>query len=403
MGARLVKWKIYMYGLWSKGNGDIMSIIDTLKDIVQINSVFTKEYTIGEYLFNALGKSGFNVKKQYVDAENKRFNVTGVYRPNGKIKHIIGFYGHMDTVPVQGKWDTNPFELTINFRGQKNEKNIGKGLGVYDMKSGVAAILETIKSKPKDVELRVAFGVDEENNSLGGYTLLNSQFFSGCNLVIVPEINDSDINKEGTILLGRRGRVRYVIAVHGQSGHGAGKNGVNAIYLASQIIQLIEKMSSNESEHMKGSQYVNYIHSEVHSLSIPDLCEINLDVHLADRETEMSVLNRIKLYIHERLPKVKFDIFVKQRDVPYLMPYWTDKMNPYVQKLGNIVNSVIGNVQYFYGLSVADECIIAKMAPVISLGPIGGNEHRQNEWVDLDSVKRLVDIFDKFIHGPGEI
>jgi len=363
---------------------------ETLKQLVEINSIFPNEGRIGEFIFDRLKNIGFDVQKQHVG--DNRFNIIGIHKPEGEIKRKIGFYGHMDTVPVQGNWTSDPFKFEVK---EENGIRKGIGLGAYDMKAGLSAILSAIENTPAGVEVRVAVGVDEENNSVGASKLSEIGFFKGCDLVIVPEINDSPIQKEGVIMLGRRGRVRYEIEVYGQSCHGASGGGVNAINECSKIIQTLERMENAKSNNMEGSQFISSISAKAKSLSYPDKCVLELDVHLVEGETETSVLNRIRTLLSNT--GVNFNVRVKERNVPYLMPYWTNKNNPEVMRLSNIVNEVVGGVEYSYGMSVADECIISEMAPVVSAGPIGGNFHRENEWVDLDSLDRLVHVFRKYL------
>lgn len=355
---------------------------ELLKKLVEINSIFPNEKDIGNFLYTALEKRGFVVEKQKV-AEG-RFNILGK-KGNGNRK--IGFYAHMDTVPVQGNWQADPFSLRI-----EDEKAIG--LGAYDMKAGIVAILKAVE-RTSNCELRVGFGVDEENNSLGAHKISERKFFEGCDLVIVPEINDSPIQKEEAIMLGRRGRVRYEIEVYGQSCHGASGGGINAINEASKVIQAIEKMKISLGQQMKGSHYINSIYARAKSVSYPDKCILELDVHLVAGENENSVLEKIKKTVEKT--NVNLRVKIQKREVPYLMPYWTKANIPEVIKFSSLVRKEYGNIEYTYGKSVADECIIAKMAPVISFASLGGNFHREEEWVDLKSLERVNKIFTMFI------
>lgn len=59
------------------------------------------------------------------------------------------FIGHTDTVKCSSNWKTNPFELKIT-------DNKMYGLGVCDMKGGIAAFLDTLKNINLD-ELKKEF------------------------------------------------------------------------------------------------------------------------------------------------------------------------------------------------------------------------------------------------------
>lgn len=353
-----------------------------LRELVEINSIFPNENKISSYLYDALEELNFNLERQKI--EGNRYNILGK-RGSGKRK--LGFYAHMDSVPVQGEWKEDPFRLRVENRN-------AIGLGAYDMKAGIAAILRALESE-SNCEIRVAFGIDEENNSLGASKILESNFFSGCDLVIVPEINDSPIHGEGTVLLGRRGRIRFEINVFGQSCHGASGGGINAITEASKLIQALERMENSRSKNMEGSQFVNAINARAQSLSYPDRCNVELDVHLVDGETRLNVLERIRRIIKEN--GINAEVEIQERDVPYLMPYWNNDGNSEIERVSSIVRETFGKVNYSYGKSVADECIITKMAPVISICALGGNAHREEEWVNLDSLEKLKNIFRRIL------
>ena len=111
-----------------------------LKDLVKFNTVKDKENTeIINYIEKYLLKLGFKTEKK------EKYLIMSI----GK-DHKIGFLGHTDTVKHINGWKTNPHELTV-----KNG-NI-YGLGVCDMKGGIAAMLDAISkvdlSKIKNVNL----------------------------------------------------------------------------------------------------------------------------------------------------------------------------------------------------------------------------------------------------------
>ncbi len=111
------------------------------------------------------------------------------------------FYGHLDTVPLYGEWDSDPYRLTA-----RDDRLFG--LGAADMKGGMFAILEAAKrlELPKGRKIKIALCVDEENESIGAYALSADPFLQDVQLIIAAEIGDARPEKEGakTISLGRR-------------------------------------------------------------------------------------------------------------------------------------------------------------------------------------------------------
>ena len=129
-----------------------------LKDLVGFNTIKDKEnHLIINYLENYLKAKGFETE----------------YKDRSLIMSIgknpqIGFLGHTDTVEYIDGWKTNPFELT-----KKDNKLFG--LGVCDMKSGIAAILDSINNIDlNDIEygIKLYFTDDEEIGFGGANTIV---------------------------------------------------------------------------------------------------------------------------------------------------------------------------------------------------------------------------------------
>ncbi len=357
--------------------------MEMLNELVGLRSIFGEEGKIGRYLANALEKRGFTVSKQEI--EPGRSNILGIREGN---KKAIGFYGHMDTVPVQGEWKGDPFKLR-----RKGDRLIG--LGAYDMKAGIASILEAAEESG-DCEVRIAFGVDEENNSKGAFSI--SGFFKGCDLILVPEINDSDIQREGTVLLGRRGRSVYDLVVRGKSCHAASGEGVNAINEAAKLVRHLDSMPQIMDPILgKSSQFISSIEAKAESLSYPEECRLVLDRHLVGNETTESALSSLEKEIKRK--GIDSEISIKPREMPYLEPYSVSKENPSVVKAARILSGVYGELNYSSGKSVADECILVNDAPVLSFGPLGGNAHNGEEWVYEGSIRRLVNAYRRLIRS----
>lgn len=112
---------------------DVIKLTQKLVSIPSYLSSKTNEKEIGNFVFSYLKKFPyFQVKKQKVEGE--RFNI--IAKTKGTPQLFLA--GHMDTVePGQG-WFKSPF-------GRLIKKNKLYGLGALDMKSGMAAILDSLK------------------------------------------------------------------------------------------------------------------------------------------------------------------------------------------------------------------------------------------------------------------
>ena len=380
-----------------------MNPIDLLKKLVSINSVFPNEKELAYFLADELKKAGFKVELHKFDSD--RYNVLASRGNKGK---PVLLCGHIDTVPAYGydRIKRDPLKL---------EEKDGKlyGLGAYDMKAGIAAILKAVQEVKNDKSIKIMFESDEEADSRGCYFVTKTNFLKDVEFAIATEISDiHDINeKTRTITLGRRGRVQYEIKVPGKSFHAARmEHGISAITEASKLAIELEKMNNDLPKHPKlshGNQYVRKFFSESVSLSIPDEATLIVDRHLVVPETADGVRKEIQKKIDELYAKgvlkevdgKRAIISVKPREVPYLMPYLTPEDDPNVKQLSRVIEKKLATkVQYNYGLSVADENLIAMQnIPIVSYGPIGEGEHSNGEWVSKKSYLELIEVLKEFL------
>lgn len=106
-----------------------MSDYKLLKQLLKFNTIKDKENKeIINFIENYLLDLGFKT-------EYKEKSLIMSYGENPS----VGFLGHTDTVEYIEGWNTNPFELA-----EKGGKLFG--LGVCDMKGGIAAMLDAVSS-----------------------------------------------------------------------------------------------------------------------------------------------------------------------------------------------------------------------------------------------------------------
>jgi succinyl-diaminopimelate desuccinylase len=373
-----------------------------LRKMVSIDSIFPKERALAIFLESQLKERGFTTKRIPIPGSRDRFNVVGERGLKGK---SILLYGHMDTVPVYGKWGGDPFTM------REHDDHL-HGIGIYDMKAGLAAILAACEGKSQR-RIKVAFGVDEENVSEGAWAIAKSGFLDDVEAIVVPEINDSpQQTPKGAvpIMLGRRGRAVYEIHVPGRSSHGAHiEDGISAISEAARLVLELERLNAMRKTHPKlppPTQFIRKIYGESTSLSLPDTAVIELDRHLVTPETPESVLKELRGFIADLYSRKIFNEIdgrsmradIRPRKTPYLAPYVTEVSSPIVKRLAASVEKEGGRPFFNYGASVADENVFAsKGIPVVSLGPEGAAYHAADEWVSRASFERLIRIYSGFV------
>jgi len=426
------------------------AVIDTLKKLIKIDSrnpfeikqtgseklpwlLDGNESEIAEYLYQELLNSGFSVDRQPVhECDGQQYY--NIIAEKGSGSRSLLFYAHMDTVSATPWKDLatalNPVTVQRLYGGKEIDTLVA--LGSNDMKAGIAVILEAFRNfEPAVYKLKIAFGCDEEFYSLGSNVLANSAFMSDVEAVIVPEIGDGPNLPQGasTMGLGRLGRADFVIKVYGTGGHGAVSmrpDFVNAATEAAKIVNRLEEIrneykdsftfyqgkvaDSQAINEILGSFFVSRLDCGNGSLSVPAYGEVVVDFTFTPNKTLAEIramLNNLidSMYASCELKKVfingefkKVTIENRPRPTPLSEAYLTAADHPFTQSVRKCIDEEFGFVNYNMGYSVADENVFKRVnpqIPVLVLGPVGDNSHKEDEWVGIQSVEDLVVLYKK--------
>ena len=107
---------------------------------------------------------------------------------------------------------------------------------------------------------------------------------------------------------------------------------------------------------------------------------------------ERKVLNSVPVEGTNR----KFKLKLKERPTPYSEAYLTPADHGFTQFIKKSVNRIGKFKNYNMGYSVADENVFKRYnpdVPVIVSGPVGWNSHRADEWVEIESVIKLYELY----------
>src|SRR3989344_2614051 len=191
--------------------------LDLLKKLISIPSFVegkVDEAQIGEFVYNFLKEVPF-LKVQKQSISKTRFNVVAT---DGKPTKLL-LYGHLDTVTPRSHNLRDQFKPTIV--GDKLY-----GLGVVDMKAGLAAILSAIKNSQPTNGLTAFFSCDEEYEFLGTKKFLK-EFKLNPKLILSAEATDQLISN------GCRGALECTFTLEGTTAHSStpqlGQNAIEGV------------------------------------------------------------------------------------------------------------------------------------------------------------------------------
>ena len=338
-------------------------MIETLSELVAINSVSGSEHAVGEHLFDSL--SDFNTKR-----ENLEKNRNNIISTRGSGKFEVALISHMDTVPIS-KGMKNPFSMVV-------DKDRAYGLGVADMKAGVAANLHAFKDyEPENYQLSFVSLVDEELWSRGVNEYLKH---NRPDLVVFTEPY-----LEECVFNAARGRFAIDIDFDIGSSHAAFK---------SKLPEFLNKLSSflenlpNHQSNMGTSQWaVSKLSGGGDFLSVPDTISLRLNHSAVGTSTLSSTLEDIRA----ALETSRLNATITPADRP------TDHPQPYTLSDPNLLE-IASRYGPFKTMDSVFDINFTGMngIPGFNLAVEGGGFHEPVEWVSVPSLfniqRKLLDL-----------
>lgn len=360
-----------------------------LRQLVEIPSASGNEQAISLFCQGFLREAGFQVET--VPIGSKKRVRENILASKGTGEKAICFYGHLDTVKAIDKdWDKGKPPLRLTQVGDRYY-----GLGTSDMKGGVSALLEAVESTDKYVQ--VLLTVDEEEISEGSWAVVKQRpdFFRDVNLIIAAE-SSFDLPSYA-VTNGRTGRFVYDAIFKGQAEHlmhyELGVDAMKMMYrFGNRFYDLVESGQLFKSPYSKTQ--IRKSESESIGMSVPGLARLEVEVLQGPEDAPSEILARLQSLTDEG--KIK----LKPRKTPYLSGYKFDNF-PNRKLLGQIIREHTGQeLQLVQRSSVGDENVFATLGiPIITWGPSGGNEHRSNEYVEIESLDRIQRMYQEFLEN----
>ncbi|MEH7342566.1 ArgE/DapE family deacylase [Bacillus sp. JJ1532] len=333
--------------------------------------------------------------------------VAGTLKTHGeKIGKSLILQGHIDVVSPEPVvyWNYDPWGSTI-----VGDKMYGRG--IQDMKSGVAAMIFALKAiQQSGIELgadvQVQTVIEEECTGNGALALLDAGYHADGALIPEPFGPNGVVAQVGVIWL--RIKVRG-LGAHTERADKA----VNAIEKAYVMVQALLDYQRVINSRQKHPEFANHNHplnvniGKIHAgdwpSSVPSECIIEARVGLYPGQDPEDIKQEVKEYLlraseqdewlRQTKPEISFygfhaegaevdrqeEIFHFLKDAHLLT---TGKELEYISVTAT---TDIRFFNLYYGI------------PATCYGPVGGNMHGADEWVDLESVKQVTKAYAAFI------
>lgn len=304
---------------------------------------------------------------------------------------------HMDTVEPSAGYTGDPW-------GAQIESGRLYGLGSADAKAQIAAFIYAAQAFLRagiqfSGTLTLAFVVDEETGACspyGTYYLLE-QGFLRADAVIVGEPGDDKI------AIGHRGLYRFRLQTRGEATHVGlktweqGTRGHNSILDMARIALALSSCSlpAVSSTNFPGRKSVltfpTVIRGGRNVNMVPDLCEAFGDVRLLPGLT----VDEVKRLIQEHLQSLSITSY-RLDDLVDVPAVEIAPSSEIVQALARAAQTVTGSKPRLEGAGPACDgwMFITRGIPAVcGYGVACGGVHGADEWVDLESLRTVTQVY----------
>jgi acetylornithine deacetylase len=355
-----------------------MAVSELLSELVRIDSInpdmvdgAAGEGEIARFVGAWLEDAGLEVEIE--ELAPGRFNTVGIARGSGGGRSLL-LNAHLDTVGVAGM--ERPFAPAV-------ENGRMHGRGSYDMKAGLAAIL-LAGADAAGAGLRgdviVTAVADEEVASIGSARIAE-RYRADAAIVSEPT--------EMRLALAHKGFVGFEIETKGRAAHGSRPDlGIDAIAHMGHVLVGIEELDGRlraDPTHPllgSGSLHASVIEGGQEFSSYPERCLLK-----GERRT---IPGESTEHVEGELRELLGDVDGEIRVVVARHPFET----PADEAIAELVSRHAGGPEIVGVPFWADSALLSSAGiPTVVFGPAGEGAHAVEEWVDLASVERCVEIY----------
>lgn len=361
-------------------------LLELLRNLVRTKSVNPDlvqggngEAEIAAYIGGYMESMGLSVR--YQEVAPGRLNAIGVLKGTGGGRSLM-LNGHIDTVGIEG--------MTIDPLDPVLSGGRLYGRGSFDMKGGVAAMIEAVHAvvdsgtRPKG-DVVVACVCDEEYASMGTEAVAR-EYVTDAAIVTEPTGN--------RVCVAHKGFAWVKVEVAGKAAHGSlPSEGVDAIMGAGKFLCEVDRYAretlSTKKHPLLGSPSVHasLIEGGTNLSTYPAECVVQMERRTIPGEDRETVEKEIEGIIEA--VKAQDPLIQAKAEVFFLRPpFEVSTSEPVVRAVSEAVEETLGREPEQMGSHPwLDSAILAEAGiPTVIFGPAGEGAHSAVEYVDFPSV-----------------
>lgn len=342
--------------------------VDLLKRMIAIPSFSREENSVADMIESYIASKGYR-------AERIGNNIWTKSPDFSETKPSILLNSHIDTVKPVSAWTKDPFTPII-----EGDKLFG--LGSNDAGASVVSLLHAfffLADKPQDYNLIFLASCEEEVSGKNGIELaLQSIPTPAFAIVGEPTGMNPAIAEKGLMVLD--------CISHGESGHAARNEGVNAIYKALEDIEWFRTFRFPDSSELLGpvKMTVTMINSGTQHNVVPDICSFVVDVRSNECYSNQKLFEIIDKHTNCEVKPRSFRLNSSKIALE----------NPFVER------AVIIGLKPYGSPTLSDQALMN--FPSVKMGPgDSARSHTADEYIMLDEIREAIEYYTKLMDRLG--
>lgn len=345
---------------------------------------------VADWVAARLGALGFAVERLHSPDGTTGDALVGRRRGSGEKR--IALFAHMDTVFEVGDAALRPFRI--------DEHGHGRGPGVTDDKAGIIAVLHaathlTALGAERYGELVLVFTPDEEIGSPFGAGVLRDAT-AGVDAALCMEC----ARENGDLVTSRKGVADIEIAVKGKAAHSGiePERGAHAGVEAAHLTLFMQSLADAASG---VTVNVGMLRAGERLNIVPDRATLQVEVRAVTAVALEATLDRITERVAAPLT-AGTEIAVVSVD--HCPPMEESAGGAALAERALAIAGALGiatGLARTGGVSDANKIAARGIPTLDGLGPVGGGDHSESEWLELSSVPSRVAMLAALIDDIG--
>jgi len=343
------------------------SAINLLKQMIATESFSGNEKNVSDIVVNFLKDNGY-------EPEQIGNNIIARCKDFAEGRTTLMLNSHLDTVkPAQG-WESDPFE-PINANGKLT------GLGSNDAGASLVSLLmafmATDNSNLGYNRMFVASAEEEISGPNGMYKILpmlKQTVVAG--IVGEPTGMRMAVAEKGLLVLD--------CVAHGQTGHAARNEGINAISIASRDIEWFHSYKFPKESPLLGNvkMSVTQINAGTQHNVIPAECHFVVDVRTTEQYSNKETWEHIQQHIESTAT-----------------PRSLNKNASAISMEHPLVKAGLSlGLETFFSPTTSDQAVISGAFPTIKIGPgDSARSHTANEYIMEEEIENGIEVYCKIL------